>query len=531
MNKYIIRTSIVWLMVLAVVATILLYRSHHRLGAAPASQQSEQILAQGPEQQPQSSPAEGRPGKAVPTSRAQTSELALAPLHLTADQENAIGVRVGTAEYKEFSDDIRATGIVAVDERLLSYVQVRFSGYVRKVFANAIYEYVRKGQPLFTIYSPELLATQQEYLLARQNQASVSNSPVEGVASGAANLSAAAEQRLEQWDVPVSELARLKQTASPITDLTINSPVSGYITELNAVANLFVQPATRLYSIADLSRVWVNAEVFQNDAGRLKPGNTASITVDAYPGRTFTGRVEEILPQVDAATRTVQARIVVSNSGLKLKPGMFVNVDLNCASGRQLAVPAAAVFQTGTRQLVFLDEGNGAYVPQEVTLGPASGDEVAVLSGLQPHQRIVTSANFLLDSESQLQAAAGAPAVSNSAQTAGTASQQPTASIAFSTDPATPAKGENVFRVKLTSARGAPLDGAAVTVTFYMPAMPAMGMSAMKTSVKLTPKGSGIYEGAGQLGSGGSWQVSITAEQNGKTIAVKQTRVNAEGGM
>jgi Cu(I)/Ag(I) efflux system membrane fusion protein/cobalt-zinc-cadmium efflux system membrane fusion protein len=170
-------------------------------------------------------------------------------------------------------------------------------------------------------------------------------------------------------------------------------------------------------------------------------------------------------------------------------------------------------------------------VPQEVTLGPVSGDEVAVLTGLQPHQRIVTSANFLLDSESQLQAAAGAPAVSNSAQTAGAASPQPTASIVFSTDPATPTKGNNLFRVKLTSAGGAPLDGATVTVTFYMPAMPAMGMSAMKTSVKLMGKGSGLYEGEGQLGSGGSWQVTITAEQSGRTIAVKQMRVNAEGGM
>ena len=531
MNKYIIRTSIVWLVVLAVVAAILVYRSPHRPGTAPAPQQSEQVLAQGPEQQPQSSAAEDHQAEAEPTNRATTGDSPLAPLQLTADQQKAIGVRVGTAEYKEFSDDIQATGIVAVDERLLSYVQVRFSGYIRKVFANANYEYVRKGQPLFTIYSPELVATQQEYLLARQNQANVSNSPVEGVASGAASLSAAAEQRLEQWDIPASELARLKQTASPITDLTINSPVSGYITELNAVPNLFVQPATRLYSIADLSRVWVNAEVFQNDAGRLKPGNTASITVDAYPGRTFTGRVEEILPQVDAATRTVQARLVVSNFGLKLKPGMFVNVDLNSALGRQLAVPSSAVFKTGTRQLVFLDQGNGVYVPQEVTLGTVSGDEVAVLTGLQPHQRIVTSANFLLDSESQLQAAAGAPAVSNSAQTAGAASPQPTASIVFSTDPATPTKGNNLFRVKLTSAGGAPLDGATVTVTFYMPAMPAMGMSAMKTSVKLMGKGSGLYEGEGQLGSGGSWQVTITAEQSGRTIAVKQVRVNAEGGM
>jgi Cu(I)/Ag(I) efflux system membrane fusion protein/cobalt-zinc-cadmium efflux system membrane fusion protein len=455
----------------------------------------------------------------------------LAPLQLTADQQRAIGVRIGSAEYRQFSDDLRATGVVAVDERLVSYVQVRFSGYIRRVFADANYQYVRKGEPLFTIYSPELLATQQEYLLARQNEHSLSSSLVEGVASGAATLSAAAEQRLQQWDIPASELKRIERTAAPITDLAINSPVSGYITERNAVPNLFVEPATRLYTIADLSRVWVNAEVFQNDAGRLKAGDTAAITVDAYPGRTFSGHVEDILPQVDAATRTVQVRLATSNPGLKLKPGMFVNVDLNSSVGRRLAIPSSAVFQTGTRQLVFLAQGNGVYVPQEVTLGPVSGDEVAVLSGLQPHQSLVTSANFLLDSESQLQAAAGAPAASGFAQNTKANSQPANADIEFTTTPAPPSKGNNVFRVKLTRAGGAALDGATVTVTFYMPAMPAMGMSAMKTSVKLAAKGNGVYEGQGELGSGGSWQVTITAEQNGRAIAIKQMRVDAAGGM
>jgi Cu(I)/Ag(I) efflux system membrane fusion protein/cobalt-zinc-cadmium efflux system membrane fusion protein len=210
---------------------------------------------------------------------------------------------------------------------------------------------------------------------------------------------------------------------------------------------------------------------------------------------------------------------------------MFVNVDLNSAFGRQLAIPSSAIFQTGTRQLVFLDQGNGTYVPQEVTLGPSSGDEVAVISGLQPHQLIVTSANFLLDSESQLQAAAGAPAVSNTVQTSTTTPQSASANIEFSTDPAPPQKGRNTLRVKLTSASGAPVDGAVVNVTFYMPAMPAMGMAAMKTSVTLAGKGNGLYEDKGELGSGASWQVTITAQQNGRTIAVKQTRIDAAGGM
>jgi Cu(I)/Ag(I) efflux system membrane fusion protein/cobalt-zinc-cadmium efflux system membrane fusion protein len=457
------------------------------------------------------------------------------PVQLTPERMQSIGVQLGSAEYKQLSDDIRATGTVDINERLLSYVQVRFPGYIRKVFANATYLYVHKGEPLFTIYSPDLVATQQEYLLARQNQKTLSASTVDGVATGAEALSTAAEQRLEQWEVPQSELAKLKESGKPITDLTINSPVTGYITERNALPNLYAEPSTKLYTVADLSRVWVYAQIFQNDVGRLKPGDTAQITVDSYPGRTFYGKIEEILPQVDMATRTVRVRLDIANSGLKLKPGMFVNVDLKTRLGRQLVVPASAVFQSGTRQLVFLNHGNGSLEPKEITVGPRVSDDFVVLKGLEAHQSIVTSANFLIDSESQLQAAAGsfAPpppgAGSNAPPSNAPAAAQ--ANIDFTSDPNPPRKGGNVFRVKLTGTNGTPTTGAEVTVTFYMAAMPAMGMSAMNTTAKLTEKGNGLYEGNGSLGSGGTWQVTISVQKSGQVIATKQLRVNATGGM
>ena len=404
----------------------------------------------------------------------------------------------GTVEYRQLNDDIRATGTVAIDERLVSYVQTRFPGYIRKVFANATYQYVHKGQPLFTIYSPELVATQQEYLLAQQNQKALAASTVSGVASGAASLSDAAEQRLEQWDVPATELEKLKLTGKPITDLVFNSPASGYITEYNALPNMYVEPATRLYTLADLSEVWVLAQVFQDDVGRIRPGDTAQVTVDAYPGRLFSGRIEDILPQVDLATRTVNVRLAVGNPSLKLKPGMFVNVDLKTSLGRQLVVPASAVMQSGTRQLAFLYSGDGRIEPKEITLGPRDGDDLVVTKGLTAGQKIVTSANFLIDSESQLQAAAGSfapppPGVGSNAP----AANAPQAKIDFTTDPNPPAKGANTFRVRLTDAGGTPVSGAEVTVTFYMAAMPAMGMAAMNTTSKLTEKGGGLYEGSG----------------------------------
>lgn len=447
----------------------------------------------------------------------------------------SIGVQIGTVEYKQLDNDVRATGNVDIDQRLIAYVQVRFPGYIRQVFANAIYQYVRKGEPLFTVYSPDLVATEQEYLLARQDQKALSSSRVDGVASGAVSLTAAAEQRLQQWEIPQSELQKLRVTGKPITDLTINSPASGYITEYNALPNMYVEPSTRLYTVADLSRVWVYAQVFQDDVGRLKPGDPVEITVDTYPGRTFYGRIDQILPQVDLATRTVRVRLVVQNPGLKLKPGMYVNCDLRAPLGRQLAVPSSAVLQTGTRSLVFLYEGNGYLEPEEVTLGPQAGNYFAVLKGLKAHQQIVTSANFLIDSESQLQAAAGSfmpppPGAGNVASpSAGAAAAQD--NIDFTTDPNPAQKGTNTFRVKLTGPGNSLVAGAEVSVTFYMAAMPAMGMAAMKTTTKLNDNGDGLYEGTGSLGSGGTWQVTIVAQKNGQTIATKQLSVSVTGGM
>jgi Cu(I)/Ag(I) efflux system membrane fusion protein/cobalt-zinc-cadmium efflux system membrane fusion protein len=211
---------------------------------------------------------------------------------------------------------------------------------------------------------------------------------------------------------------------------------------------------------------------------------------------------------------------------------MFVNVDVKSNLGRQLVIPASSVFQSGTRQLVFLNHGNGSLEPKEVTIGPRVGDDFIVLKGLDAHQSIVTSANFLIDSESQLQAAAGSfvpppPGAGSNAPPA----NAPQANIDFTTDPSPPSKGANTFRIHLTGAGNVPIAGADVTVTFYMAAMQAMGMAAMNTTAKLTDKGNGMYEGSGSLGSGGTWQVTISVQKNGQVIATKQLHVNATGGM
>lgn len=516
MNKYVLRTSAVWLVIIALAAGLYFYRN--RKPKRPVQSAEVQPVAVG--------------SAASTTTTIPAAEAPRVPVQLTPERMQSIGVETGTVEWKQLRDVLRATGSVDIDERLVSYVQVRFSGYVRKVFANATYQYIQQGEPLFTIYSPELVATENEYLLARQNERALSGSEVEGVASGAANLTAAAEARLRQWSIPESQIAALRETGRAISDLTISSPVSGFITERNALPNLYVEPSTRLYTIAGLSRVWVYAQVFQDDIGKLRPNDPVQITTDAYPGRVFRGRIESILPQVDLATRTVRVRVEVSNPNLKLKPGMFVTAEFRTNLGRRLVVPASAVLQSGTRQLAFLDEGNGRLTPKDVVVGPRTGDELVILQGLSAGERIVTSANFLIDSETQLQAAAGSyvpppPGAGSSAQP----SQTPEVKIEFTTDPNPPRKGSNTFHVKIMRADGKPVEGANVTVTFFMPAMPAMGMAAMTTTAKLNDKGGGMYEGNGTLQSGGTWQVTITAENNGRPVKAEHLRVNATGAM
>src|ERR1700744_6325291 len=248
MNKYVLRTSLVWMAVLAVLAGIWTYRFHSKsvpqmIKTNTPMSGDVQPVAAGPVSDMEK-PASSMPGMSMPESK----DAALVPVQLTPERMQSIGVETGTVEYKQLSDDFRATGTVDIDERLISYVQVRFPGYIRKVFANATYQYVRKGEPLFTVYSPDLVATQQEYLLAQQNQKALSASTVDEVASGAETWSAAAEQRLEQWECPQSEIATRNETGKSVSDLTLNAPVSGYVTERNAVPNLYAEPSTRLYT-------------------------------------------------------------------------------------------------------------------------------------------------------------------------------------------------------------------------------------------------------------------------------------------
>ncbi len=505
----------------ALLAAALVYVLLPRYRAATQVASQDPVVARGPAMTGQSTSPAGAAPNANP---------GLAPLQLSPQRMQEIGVTSATAEMKDVSDELNVPGNVDIDEERLSYVQSRFPGWIQDVQAKATYQYVRKGQRLLTMYSPDIVSSEQEYLLARQNKAAFSQDVHNMGAQDEGWMVKAAEERWQLFGVPDQAIVDMEQSGKVQRNIPVESPASGYIIERDALPNEYVQPDTELYTIADLSTVWVYANVFQNDVGKLRPGDQAQVTVDAYPGRHYNGRIDQILPQVDMTTRTVRVRLVFSNPGVMLKPGMYVNVAISVRLGRQMVIPASAVLQTGTRTVAFVDHGNGSLEPRTVEIGPQLDDSVVVLSGLKAGEKVVSSANFLVDSEAQLQAAMGAyaPPTPQPAASSAPATQ---IQVDLSTDPSPPRKGANAVRVKLTGPDGRPVPGAQVTASFFMPAMPAMGMAAERDAATLSDKGNGSYEGSIQLSTGGTWQVTVTVQRGGQTVGTKQLSVSAIGGM
>jgi RND family efflux transporter MFP subunit len=459
----------------------------------------------------------------------------LAPIRITPERRQLIGLKFATVERKDVSDRLETTGNIEADERLQGYVRTRFAGWIEKVFANSTYQYVHRGEPLFTIYSPDLMSTESEYLLAIEARKRVKDSNVAGVTDDASSLVDSAAERLKLWGVSPREIARLERERTVRRAVEIDSPMSGYIVERNALPNMYVQPDTRLFTITDLSEVWIYAAVFQDEIGRVHPGDPATVTVDSYPGTKFDGRVDFIQPQIDPMTRTAKVRCEFKNPNGQLLPGMSAKVALDLSMGEQTVIPDTAVLRTGTHNVAFIDRGDGYITPAEIELGAHVGDEFIVLKGLAAGQQVVSSANFLIDSESQLQAAAGAfvpPPPGVGANVVGQASEAvPQASIEFTSDPNPLVRGQNKMIVTLRDSKGAPISGAQVTVSFYMAAMPAMGMAAMRAQRTASDQGNGAYATNIDLPSGGTWRLTITASKGGNTIATKQIEVSASGSM
>ncbi|HUP00502.1 MAG TPA: efflux RND transporter periplasmic adaptor subunit [Gemmatimonadota bacterium] len=323
-------------------------------------------------------------------------------VRLTADQIRDFGVTFGTAEVRALGKEIRAVGLVAFDETRMAYVAPKVGGYVERLYVDFTGQPVSRGQPLLEIYSPELVSAQEELLLARRLEEKIGESRVEGVAAGSADLLASAKRRLRYWDISEGQIERVLETGQVQKTLTLHAPVSGIVMEKDVFEGQAVQPGDNLYMIADLSQVWVEAELFEADAALISEGMPATIEVAALPGRTFSGTVEYVYPTLQEETRSMKARIALLNPGGRLKPGMYATVRFEKALGQVLAVPRSAVLRTGDEAIAFVDMGGGRLMPHELTLGMAGEEYVEVLEGLEPGMRVVTSAQFLLDSESNL---------------------------------------------------------------------------------------------------------------------------------
>ena len=320
-----------------------------------------------------------------------------------------MGVRTERVRRMDFSRTIRTVGEVQYDEERLYRVNAKISGWIEKLHVHFIGDQVRQGDPLLEIYSPELVATQQEYLLALKNHRMLAASRIASVREDAENLLASARTRLEYWDIPPSEIERLEQTGEVKKTTLLEAPATGVVVKRNAIEGAHIQAGMDLFEIADLRTVWVHASFYDNEAPWISEGLPVAMELSYLPGKTYAGRVSYIYPYLREKARDVHVRLIFSNPDLDLKPGMYANIQLQ---GKvipdALIVPSEAVIRSGARTLVFVARGEGRFEPREIRLGEEGGpgnNLVRALSGLSDDEEIVTSAQFMLDSESRLQEA------------------------------------------------------------------------------------------------------------------------------
>lgn len=342
--------------------------------------------------------------KLVPVYASETPAAVLPPggVEISSARQQMMGVTTAKAEYRALDQTIRSVGQVAMDETRLVHVHVRTSGWIKKVFVDYTWQQVKQGDPLFTFYSPDLLATEQEYLLALRARDSLAKSSFPEIATAGASLLEAARRRLELWDLADGEIHELEQSGKPTHDFTIYSPATGYVVDRKAFPNQYVSPEMDIYQLVDLSSIWAEGEIYEADAPAVSLGQSAVLTAEALPNVALHGRLTFISPTVKPDTRTITVRMEFPNPGVKLKPGMFVNMELHRGLGRRLTVPVDAVLDSGAHQRVFVDRGKGVFEPRTVAVGARTGDYAVILSGLHAGELVVTRANFLIDSESNL---------------------------------------------------------------------------------------------------------------------------------
>lgn len=321
---------------------------------------------------------------------------------ISTERQQLIGLRTARVERQSLDRTIRTVGIVEYNERLVRHIHTKVNGWIETLQVDFTGQLVAEGQQLLEIYSPELVSTQEEFLLALRAQESLGNSSFAVVKESAKSLLAATRRRLQLWDIPDEQIMALEEIGEPFKRLPIYSPIRGFVIHKMAYEGLHITPSTELYTIADLTEVWIIADIYEYELPLIKVGQRAQVTLPYFPGETFGGVVDYIYPYLDGETRTAKARLVFSNPDWKLKPDMYANIVFTVQLGDGLLIPEDAVIDTGVRKVAFRALPGGHFQPVEIETGFKVGDMIQVLAGLEEGEEVVAGATFLVDSESKL---------------------------------------------------------------------------------------------------------------------------------
>ena len=449
-------------------------------------------------------------------------------IFISPERQQLVGVRSVPVITKSLTKEIRAVGKVASDETRVTHIHTKVTGYIEETFVNFVGQSVHHGQPVFTIYSPDLVATQQDYLLALKSRTVLKDSAFPWVSQGSDNLLAAARERLRLWDVTEDEISTIEKTGKFIRALTVYSPATGIVTQRAAYHHgTYVTPEMELYTIVDLSSVWVLGDIYETDLPYMSVGQQALVEFPNGSRPSRAGKVVFLSPFIDPKTHTGQIRMNFTNQDLALKPDTFVNVNVQIRLPARPVVPEDAVLDTGTEQYVFVDKGNGYFEPRAVKRGGEAGGYFVIENGLRPGERVVTGANFLIDSESRLKGALANMRKPES-QVSGAKGQASASAQALKIEIVEPMEakvGSNNVHLVVRNASGNPVDGAEVEMKLFMPQMGSM--APMTSRATLKSAGGGMYLGAIDFPMAWTWQTTFTVRKRGEVLGVVQTNLMA----
>ena len=464
------------------------------------------------------------------------ADASVSSIQLNQKEQTDIGVETVEVRRRNLQRALMAVAKVDEPETQLASISARIGGRIDKLYLDFTGQQVRRGQTIASLYSPEVFSAAEEYRLALENRKRLGTGAEPLAVSGAEDLVNASRRRLELWGLTTQQLDEIASSAKPQIELPIYSTVSGIVTERKVTQGQYVNAGEVLFTVTDLSTIWVKADVYQPDLPSVHTGQPVEITSDSLPGTTLHGRVGFLDTSINPQTRTASARIEVPNPSMRLRPGMFVQVKFAAPAGHDvLAIPRSAVLDTGMRKFVYVAKGNGEFEGRQVQLGPAGTDYYPVLAGLKEGEHIVSQGSFLIDSQTRITGGMtgmfGGSKEFNHGQTdlgQAQGAAVPQVKLTFRSDPQTPrGNSDATLHVTVLDASGKPVTDLQVKVTLIMPAMPAMGMGEMRATSDLTWKGSD-YAGTIKVPTAGSWNVEVNASRNGQLLGSYHARLNAQ---